>query len=130
MKYFFVLFISSFLCSHSLCSSQPPSKTVSFGPEKQANILVFFQTKATHQEILEFWKEHFFSNSQIDTVLSINPVQGHSGAAITFKPTATVLEIDSFQEKIKKSPLIYKIFLNEKPNNIKILENTTPPLSK
>jgi hypothetical protein len=102
------------------------------GPGVRADLLIYFKTNATDDEISLFNKDVLsrpapdgrgYNNPPgVRTVLRLREVQGHEGVAITFFPAATREQRESLKQSVQSSSLVYKILDNEVPANVKRLD--------
>ena len=99
------------------------------GPDVQANLVVFFKTDATADQIYTFAKETignptdrgYESLPGMRTTLLVS-VDGHKGYAITFFPEATEAQRRYVRTRVDASPLVFKVVENVIPDEIKTLK--------
>lgn len=91
--------------------------------------LVFFYKKGTDwEQILEFGRTvigtpsatGFSSLPGMMTVVSIK-ISGYDGKSINFQPNATDAEKAFVKKRVLESPIVYKVYENVVPNEIKDL---------
>src|SRR2546423_14309393 len=103
------------------------------GPEVRADLLIYFKTGITQQEINSFSKEILsqadprgrgdYLPPGVQTFLRIYPpVQGHEGIAITFFPNATDDQRQNLKKAVETSPVVYKVLENISPADVKNLK--------
>ena len=99
------------------------------GPDVKADLVVFFKTGATADEIYTFAKEtianptdrgHTSLPGMRETLLV--SIDGHQGYAIRFFPNATDAQRKHVRSRIDASPLVFKVMENVVPNDIKSLK--------
>lgn len=103
---------------------------VPIGPDVKTNLVIFFNVDATHDQIENFWQETLSTKSKqghwprdgISQILRLLPVQEHEGIAVTFFPNATPAQREEIKARVKSSPLVYKVFEDVIPQDIKSLE--------
>ena len=106
---------------------------VPIGPDVKANLVIFFNVDATHDQIENFWQETLSTKSQkghwprpgIRDIMRLFAVQGHEAIAVTFFPNATQAERDDIRARVKSSPLVYKVMEDVVPQDIKSIEGPT-----
>lgn len=108
-----------------------PIPRVTFGPQANASLLVFFKADATNQEIIEFWETVISrpvpprGNSLlpgIGGVFSSRVVQGHESIVITFRPTATEAQRLDVKARVLASPIVFKVLENVVPAQVDTIE--------
>jgi ketosteroid isomerase-like protein len=106
---------------------------VPIGPDVRADLVIFFKTDATHDQIENFWEETLSIKSNkghsprpgIRELLRLLAVQDHEGIAVTFFPNATPAQRDDIKARVKSSPLVYKVLEDVVPQDIKSIEGPT-----
>jgi hypothetical protein len=115
------------------CSQRRDDAMIPVGPDQRANLVVFFKSGATNEEVNKFVHETistperggFRLLSGIWQTLNLLPVDGHEGYAITFFPEATKAERDRVKAAVEASPIVYRVFENVAPKEIKNID--APP---
>lgn len=103
------------------------------GPDKKANLAIYFNHGVTNEQIKKFWHEVLSRPDpqgkgyhHVDGVADLSriypAVQGHEGVALSFFSNATQAQRNEVERDIKSSPLVYKILKNVAPIDIKKLE--------
>lgn len=105
------------------------------GPDVPASLVVYFKKDVTQDQIRAFSKEVLsipdpegrgeYDPPGVQSILAVSN-QGHQGYAITFFPNATGQERQSLREAIEASPLVFKVFENVSPADVKDLEAPLP----
>jgi hypothetical protein len=106
---------------------------VPIGPDVKADLVIFFNLDATHDQIETFWQETLSAKSNkgymtrpgIREILRLLPVQDHEAIAVTFFPNATPAQRDDVKARVKSSPLVYKVLEDVVPQDIKSIEGPT-----
>jgi hypothetical protein len=102
------------------------------GPTVEADILIYFDSDLSHEEINGF-HQNVLSRPDpegrgydlapgVRTVLKLRAVEGHEGIAVTFFPYATNEQRQDLMRAIKESQLVYKVLENVAPDSIKTLK--------
>jgi hypothetical protein len=104
----------------------------SIGPDVRADLLIYFNSNASHDEIDAFVKTVLSTPDPrgrghdlapgVGMLLAIGPVEGHQGYAITFFPDATRDQRDELMRAVKQSPLVYRILENRVPDSVTTLQ--------
>lgn len=58
----------------------------------------------------------------IELQFALEPINGHDGVAVKFRDNATTQQIETIKARVKESPLVYKVYENVVPNEIKDLD--------
>jgi hypothetical protein len=106
---------------------------VPIGPDVKADLVIFFNVDATHDQIETFWEETLSIKSNkgytprpgIRELLRLLPLQEHEGIAVTFFPNATPAEREDIKTRVKSSPLVYKVLEDVVPQDIQSIEGPT-----
>jgi hypothetical protein len=106
---------------------------VPIGPDVKADLVIFFDLDATHDQIETFWQETLsiksnkghMSRPGIREILRLLPVQDHEGIAVSFFPNATPAQREDIKVRVKSSPLVYKVLEDVVPQDIKSIEGPT-----
>ena len=99
------------------------------GPGVKADLVVFFKTEATDDQIYTFathtiadpTDRGYQSLPGMSTVLLVS-VDGHQGYAVSFFPEATEAQRKYVRSRIDGSPLVFKVVENIAPKDIKSLK--------
>lgn len=101
------------------------------GPEVRASLVLYFKKDVTRDQTIAFYDEVLSRPDPegrghdhppgVQSTLLVS-TQGHEGYALTFFPNATEEQRRSLRDAIKASPLVYKVFENVSPADIKILD--------
>jgi hypothetical protein len=102
------------------------------GPGVKASLVIFFKTDVSDSQVESFLDEvltdnapdghQFVDKSGVGTILRITDVQKHKGIAVTFLEKATDEQRRQIKSMVIASPMVYKIFENVEPNNLKKLD--------
>ncbi|MFL6374432.1 MAG: hypothetical protein ACJ73D_07195 [Pyrinomonadaceae bacterium] len=134
-----VILTLSIICGFlSVTCSLTESKKVEvkkLGPEATASLVVYFNAGTTDRQVEQF-DNGFISDERADgrgrkdkdgiwSVSRLLPSQAnnHEAIAITFRDDATEEQRRAIKESIKTSPIVYKVFENIAPKDIKIDTN-------
>ena len=103
---------------------------ISMGPEVAASLVIFFKKEATGDQIYEFGRTvtgipdkkgsgYWFLPGMASRVgVDIND---YKGVAVVYTANATEEEKAFIEKRVSKSPIVYKIYKNVVPNDIKDL---------
>jgi hypothetical protein len=115
------------------CSQAGKDEMVPIGPEVQADLVIYFKGGVANEQISKFWHE-VLSNPHPsgrgtwtkDGISGISavfpPIQGHEGVAVSFYRTATEAQRAKVKADVNASPLVYKVFENVAPKDVKTLD--------
>jgi hypothetical protein len=102
------------------------------GPQVKASLVIYFKQSVADQQIEDFWHEvlstpdpegrGYYHRDGVGDISRIYPVQGHEGISMTFFPDATKEERIAVESDIRSSPIVYKIFENVAPADIKKID--------
>lgn len=105
-------------------------KIVKFGPEVKASLVVVFKPDVTGEQVEEFRRNVLqvtTSNeggrrylSGIREYLRAPQIQNHDAVAITFHDDITQAQRDEILKRVKSSSLVYKVFENVAPAEVKL----------
>lgn len=114
-----------------LRSCQPQDNRINvMSPDVNAKLVFFFKKGTTSDEILEFHRTVTGIPAQSNSGFSDLPgimtsvriiVSDFEGEAINFQPSATEEEKAFIRKRVSESPLVYKVYENIVPNEIKDL---------
>ena len=111
------------------CSPYGPRQQ--FGNDVRANLIVFFRADVTDQEIEMFWNtvvsnpvpgKGFQLQEGISGIYRGNTIQGHASLVMYFWDTASPEQRDNVIERIRGSPLVYKVLEDTIPNEVTSIE--------
>jgi hypothetical protein len=130
LKLFLILIISQI----SSCGRQPESRMVELkGPEEKKDIVFFYNKNVSHQEQQDFQNNTFYRSTEngYQVILRISSWMrvensGYIGFSIEFREEATAEHKAEAIRLLKASPLIYRVYENIAPNDIKALDKTAP----
>ena len=99
------------------------------GPDVKADLVLFFKTGVTDEQIYTFVQETIGNRAErgydslpgMRETLAVS-VDGHPGYAIRFFPDATEAQRNNVRSRIDSSPLVLKVFENVVPDDIKTLK--------
>jgi hypothetical protein len=116
----------------SIACPSPKDRVRSLGPEVQADLVIFFNHDATHQQIAEFWRVSLSKpevegrghdlRDGISQIANINAVQGHEGISVSFFPNATQAQKEAVEKDVRSSSLVYRILKDTAPTDVKKIE--------
>lgn len=101
----------------------------SIGPDVKADLILFFKADTTADQIYTFVQETIGNRTErgheslpgMRQTLLVS-VDGHQGYAIRFFPGATDAQRQFVRSRIDGSPLVFKVFENAAPHDIKTLK--------
>lgn len=94
---------------------------VSFGPNHQTSLVIFFKKGTTNDEINAF-KKGILSIEKYDLALTFLVRNGdYEGVAVSFSTDSTAEQREEWRKNIKESPMVYKVYENTAPSEIKDL---------
>jgi hypothetical protein len=107
------------------------TETVKVGPGEWHSLVVYFKVGVTDEQVNSFM-DNILSEPRSDgrgedfkqgigEYIGLSPGQahGHQGFAITFYKNTSPEQRSRIIESIKSNPLVYKVFENVAPNDIK-----------
>ena len=103
------------------------------GPEVKADLVIYFKTGVTHDQIEKFWEEvlstadpsgkGYFHKPGVGEISRVYPsVQGHEAIAVSFFPSATNEKREAIKRDIRSAPIVYKILENIAPADVRKIE--------
>lgn len=105
---------------------------VTVGPEVRADLLIYFKADVSDEQISRFWNETLSIPLKGGTwprdgirsisIVGVGPVQGHTGIAVMFHADATQAQREEIKSRIKSSPIVYKVFENIAPGDVKKID--------
>jgi hypothetical protein len=113
---------------------QGKREMVSFGPDAKASLVVVFKKETSQKEINRFLEDTLVAG-RIDRGYSHRPgtgsivavgVDGYDAYAVTFQPYATQQQRDAIKAAVSASPVVYKIFENQAPIDIRLDDASLP----
>ena len=104
--------------------------SVRFGPDVKASLVIVFKSDATDEQVGAFWRNvlqvpdqsgrgHRFREG-ISSTLNVSPIDGHHALAVQFQEDAPQGQKEEIKSRIKRTPLVYKLFENVAPTNVKL----------
>jgi hypothetical protein len=116
------------LSQTSACYQKQGEINEFFNVSKNVELVFFFKKDSSYEERRYFYENTLMKKTEtgyttrdgVDTVFGIDK-NGYKGNGIKFSPTVTKEQTDDIKSRLKESPLIYKIFENVVPNEIKDL---------
>jgi hypothetical protein len=111
------------------CQTQQDNRIIVMSPDVHADLVYFFKKGTTDDQIFEFGRttvgipngssgESFLPGIMTTVRITVN---GFVGEALNFKPNATAEQKAFVKKRVSESPLIYKIYENVVPNQIRDL---------
>lgn len=104
-------------------------KIVRFGPEVKASLVIVFKPDVTDEQVEGFRRSvlrvatsnETESNylSGIRQYLRVLPIQKHNAVALTFHEDIAQAQREGIMKRVKSSPLVYKVFENIAPVDVK-----------
>ena len=116
------------------CIWRPPApgrdEMIPVGPDQEADLVVFFKSGTTSEEIYKFTNETISTPGErgyrslpgIWRTFYLLPVDGHEGYAIEFFPNATEQQRKYVKARVKSSPIVYKVLEDVVPEEIKKID--------
>lgn len=101
------------------------------GPEVTADLIVYFKTDTTQEQIKAFWDNvvsdptpegRQFLRPGIGRLSRVESVEGHEGIAIVFQCGTADNERAQLRQRINGSPIVFTVLENTPPINVKSLK--------
>jgi hypothetical protein len=132
LNLFIVVCISTFGFQTQSCRPTENDRINRMGPDVHAELVFFFKKGVSADEIFEFQRtvigipneknSGYASLPGMMTTVAIE-INGYDGEAINFKPNATEEQKAFVKKRVVESPLIYRVYENVVPDEIKDLPN-------
>jgi hypothetical protein len=112
-------------------SKKSSDERVKFGPDKFTSLVVFFKKEATREQIETFYKDvisayrpNLKGYDLPDGVALRYLIRNgdYEGVGITFSTDATPEQREQLKKAVKESPIVYRVYENVVPNEIKDLD--------
>ncbi len=108
------------------CHHREP-EMLSIGPDVRYDLLIFFNTNATHDQIETFSNEVLSYSTRdghwprpgVGGILRVAAVQGHEAVAVSFFSSATDAERTDIKSRVRSSPIVYRVMENVVPMTVK-----------
>ena len=100
------------------------------GPDKTADLVVYFKRDATHQQIEDFWNTVLsyrdsngrqFLRPGVARLSRAEPVEGHEGIAVILYWDTADSERTELRRHIDASPIVFTVLKDIAPINVKTL---------
>ncbi len=118
-----------YLISLSACSLYAPR--VQIGDEIPVDLLIYFQTDTTEEEIKLFYEElldvpHPSGRGvnllpEVQEVFNIISVENHAAIGLNFNPSTSQTVRDQIRGRIESHPEVYRVLENMAPNQVTTL---------
>lgn len=123
----FVLFFSFAFAQSQSCDKQGEVKEI-FNVDNKVELLFFFTKDSSRKERDYFYENIFMRNSDrgyyprsgVQAVFGIDR-NGYEGFGVKFRPDATEEQRENIKKILTDSPLVFKVYENVVPNEIKDL---------
>ena len=102
------------------------------GPDKTADLIVYFKTDATQQQIDDFWNNVLsypdpkgggrLLRPGVGRLSRVQPVEGHEGIAVIFYWDTANSERAELRRLIDASPMVFTVLKDVAPINVKTLK--------
>ena len=104
------------------CNQKGDDKLVELGgPAKRTNVVVFFKKETTNEEMNAFW-QNVLKTEAYKLALQFRIINNsYEGVGVNFSTDATPEQRERLKKAIKESPIVYKVYENVVPNEIKDL---------
>jgi hypothetical protein len=112
--------------------SRPDERMYPIGPGVTADLVVYFKTEATHDQIEGFWQNvisypdpngrGYYHRPGVGTVGRVESVESHEGISINFFSNATDAERAQLRRGIDASPIVFTVLENIAPKDVKTLK--------
>lgn len=90
------------------------------GPNKTTNLVIFFKQGTTSEEVQEFNKS-ILNMDENPLAFRFRVLKGdHEGVGVNFSVNATPEQRESLSKSIEESPIVYKVFENVVPSDVKL----------
>jgi len=118
-KSIIILLVSILLVAS--CKQQTNSEVVSFGPNSQTSLVIFFKKGASNDEINAF-KKNILSIEKYNLAIRFLVRNGdYEGVATSFSTDSTSEQREELRKSVKDSPIVYKVYENIAASEIKDL---------
>lgn len=115
---------------HDQIQGTTSTDSVRFGPDVKASLVIVFKSDTTDEQVEAFWRNvlqvldqsgrgHRFREG-ISSTLNVSPIDGHQALAVQFQEDATQAQREEIKARIKRTPLVYKLFENIAPTDVKL----------
>ena len=116
----------------SRCSSEHEDKRIPFGPEVKADLLIYFNTEVTDEQISTFWNETLskphpsgrgtYPRDGVSEIVAVfPPLEEHEAIAVRLFPNATQGQREEIKAAVTSSPIVYRVLENVAPSEVKAL---------
>ena len=126
-----LLCIAIVACFVPACT-RPDERMYPIGPEVTADLIVYFKTEATHDQIQDFWQNVVAypradgrGNSHrpgVGRVARVDSVENHEGISVNFFSNATEVERAQLRRSIDASPIVFTVLENIASTEVKTLK--------
>jgi len=139
IQYYYFIFIFAMLMTACPDASNRNGDKVKVGPDAAASLVVYFKLGTTEAQVEKFNQENLSKPRAdgrgkcfkfgIGSYLRLIPSQanGHWAIAISFLADATEEERNNLDQVLDGDELVYKVFKNIAPNDIKASDLNTEP---
>ena len=127
--FIFFLMISSLVFQLNSCRKSSDDET-KFGPNEPTSLVIFFNKETNREQIESFYRDvisvrrpNLKGYDLPDGVALQYQIRNgdYEGVGITFSTDATLEQREKLKKAIKESPIVYKVYENAVPNEIKDL---------
>ena len=112
--------------------ARPDNRMYRVGPDVTADLIVYFKSEATHDQIESFSDNvvgypelnggtGHYVRPGVHTVGRVPSVEGHEGISVNFFPNATPAERANLRSRVDGSPLVFVVLENVAPDTVKTL---------
>lgn len=112
------------------CSPPKPKYQEIFGPDVEVDFLVFFNTGTSNLAISDFW-DHVLMKPEKggyqfrEGIYSVGRsvfIEGHESVSVQLYREITASQREEIKSRILSSPIVYKVFENVIPSDIKNID--------
>lgn len=116
-----VLFLA-LIFQTSSCRQQPNDEQVSLGgANHKTNLVILFKKGTSREEISEFWQK-VLDIEKYNLALQFQVVHGdYEGVGVSYSTETTLEQREQLKSKVDQSPIVYKVFEDVAPSEIKDL---------
>lgn len=127
-KLLMITFLSFTLTQVQSCNKDKQEEvTEFFNIDSKVELLFFYKKEATYEQrkyfdeniLMKPVKGGHWVRDGVQTVFGIDK-NGYEGFGITFRPNATKEQREDIKKRLEESPIVYKVFENVVPNEVKL----------
>jgi hypothetical protein len=134
--FFLTVSLLAFQSNSCITNKKSSDEMIKFGPDKFTSLVIFFRKEATREQIETFYNDVIsVSRPELrgydlpEGVVLKYQIRngGYEGVGITFSTDATPEQREKLKKAIESSPIIFRVYENVVPNEIKDLDEANKP---